>query len=136
MIAYWTIRARLLRVPGVANVPIWGERIKMPQVQVDAERMVAHKVSLEQVMDVTSTALDSGLLKFSTGSVIGTGGFFETPNQRLSIRHISPITTPEDLGRVPIQSRLKEDGSPLILDRKSTRLNSSHSYISYAVFCL
>ncbi len=26
MISYWTIRARLLRVPGVANVPIWGER--------------------------------------------------------------------------------------------------------------
>src|SRR2546422_5851223 len=25
---------------------------------------------------------------------------------------------------------------PLILDRKSTRLNSSHGYISYAVFCL
>src|SRR5256884_2308451 len=24
----------------------------------------------------------------------------------------------------------------LILDRKSTRLNSSHGYISYAVFCL
>ena len=23
-----------------------------------------------------------------------------------------------------------------IIDRKSTRLNSSHSYISYAVFCL
>src|SRR2546422_1831016 len=25
---------------------------------------------------------------------------------------------------------------PLLLDRKSTRLNSSHGYISYAVFCL
>src|SRR2546422_3205743 len=25
---------------------------------------------------------------------------------------------------------------PLVLDRKSTRLNSSHGYISYAVFCL
>src|SRR2546422_1915585 len=25
---------------------------------------------------------------------------------------------------------------PLPLDRKSTRLNSSHGYISYAVFCL
>src|SRR3989449_5476196 len=25
---------------------------------------------------------------------------------------------------------------PLTLDRKSTRLNSSHGYISYAVFCL
>src|SRR2546422_6480890 len=27
-------------------------------------------------------------------------------------------------------------GSGSILDRKSTRLNSSHGYISYAVFCL
>ena len=48
MIAYWTIRARLLRVPGVANVAIWGERIKMPQVQVDPERMRAHDVSLDR----------------------------------------------------------------------------------------
>ena len=39
MIAYWTIRARLMRVPGVANVAIWGERLKMLQVQVDPERM-------------------------------------------------------------------------------------------------
>src|SRR2546430_10300340 len=28
------------------------------------------------------------------------------------------------------------DGPPLDADRKSTRLNSSHSQISYAVFCL
>src|SRR2546430_4374726 len=28
------------------------------------------------------------------------------------------------------------DGLPTYLDRKSTRLNSSHSQISYAVFCL
>src|SRR2546422_8562022 len=28
------------------------------------------------------------------------------------------------------------DGIALQLDRKSTRLNSSHGYISYAVFCL
>src|SRR2546429_1251234 len=27
-------------------------------------------------------------------------------------------------------------GSGILLDRKSTRLNSSHGYISYAVFCL
>src|SRR2546429_4962510 len=27
-------------------------------------------------------------------------------------------------------------GFALLLDRKSTRLNSSHGYISYAVFCL
>src|SRR2546430_12849851 len=27
-------------------------------------------------------------------------------------------------------------GAPVLADRKSTRLNSSHSQISYAVFCL
>src|SRR2546422_5002331 len=31
---------------------------------------------------------------------------------------------------------LTRDGVVLIEDRKSTRLNSSHGYISYAVFCL
>src|SRR5512145_3223318 len=73
MIAYWKIRARLLDVPGVANVPIYGERIKMPQVQVDLKKMQEHDVSLNEVMDVTSDALDVSLLQYSEGSYIGTG---------------------------------------------------------------
>src|SRR2546430_11525343 len=36
-----------------------------------------------------------------------------------------------ELGSLPGQHRLER-----LLDRKSTRLNSSHSQISYAVFCL
>ena len=39
MISYWNIRARLLRVPGVANVAIWGERLQMLQVQVDPDKL-------------------------------------------------------------------------------------------------
>src|SRR2546422_7893962 len=31
---------------------------------------------------------------------------------------------------------LRERGAEQLRDRKSTRLNSSHGYISYAVFCL
>jgi len=113
MIAYWKIRARLLDVPGVANVPIWGERIKMPQVQVDLERMRAYDVSLNEVMDVTAGALDVGLLMFSEGSVIGTGGFIDTPNQRIGIRSVLPVLTPETLAQVPINARTKPDGTPL-----------------------
>ena len=115
MIAYWKIRARLLDVPGVANAPIWGERIKMPQVQVDLERMHAYDVSLNEVMGVTADALDVGLLMYSEGSVIGTGGFIDTPNQRLGIRSVLPVITPEKLGEVPIYDRKKPDGTPLLI---------------------
>ncbi|HEX8930906.1 MAG TPA: efflux RND transporter permease subunit [Actinomycetota bacterium] len=112
MTAYWNIRARLLRVPGVANVPIWGERLRMLQVQAEPEKMRAHDVSLEQVMETTSDALDVGLLKFSNGAVVGTGGFVDTPNQRLQVRHVLPIATPKDLSQVVIE---QQGGKPLRL---------------------
>ena len=104
MTAYWTIRARLLQVPGVANVALWNERLQMMTVQVDPGRMAQHDVSLDQVMEATADAVDSGLLRFSSGSVIGTGGMVETPNQRLAVRNVLPIITPADLAQVPVDS--------------------------------
>jgi CzcA family heavy metal efflux pump len=115
MIAYWKIRARLLDVPGVANVPIYGEKIKMPQVHVDPARMLAHNVTLEDVMDTTSDALDVSLLMFSEGSFIGTGGFIDTPNQRIGVRSVLPIISPEQIGEVPIKDHAKADGSPVLI---------------------
>jgi Cu/Ag efflux pump CusA len=103
MISYWKLRARLLQVPGVANVAIWGERLHMLQVQADPERLKRNQVSLEDVMEVTADALDAGILRFSDGATIGTGGFVETPNQRLGIRHVLPIATPDDLAKVTIE---------------------------------
>ena len=102
MTAYWTIRARLLRVPGVANVAIWNERLQLMTVQAEPSKMLARDVSLGQVMQATADAVDSGLLKFSTGAVIGTGGMIETPNQRIGIRNVLPIITPADLAKVPV----------------------------------
>jgi CzcA family heavy metal efflux pump len=102
-IAYWKIRARLLRVPGVANVAIWGEHLDQFHVEVDPRRMAARKVTLEQVMETTADALDSGLLKFSSGALIGTGGDLSTPNQTFAIRHVLPIVTPHDLSEVPLK---------------------------------
>jgi CzcA family heavy metal efflux pump len=112
MIAYWKIRAKLLSVPGVANVAIWGERLQMLQVLVDPERLRDNDVTLNRVMDVTADALEAGLLQYSEGGVIGTGGFIDTPNQRLGIRHISPIETPLDLAQVAFE---KSDGTVLRL---------------------
>jgi len=115
MIAYWKIRARLMNVPGVANAPIWGERIKMLQMLVDLDKMQSNNVSLNQVMDITSDALDVSLLMYSEGSFIGTGGFIETPNQRLGIHPVLKVLTPQDLAQIPIFDRKKSDGTPLLL---------------------
>src|SRR5213595_1035501 len=82
-IAYWKIRARLLRVPGVVNVAIWGERLQEQHVNVEPARMQANDVSLDEVMNTTADSLDSGLLRYNDfGNTIGTGGFVETANQR------------------------------------------------------
>jgi CzcA family heavy metal efflux pump len=128
MMAYWTIRARLLRVPGVANVAIWGERLQMMTVQVDPKAMQDHNVTLNGVMEATADSVDSGLLKFSNASVIGTGGGINTGSQRLGIRHVLPIVTPADLARVSVPTKdgapipmsqvadVKEDHQPLIGD--------------------
>src|SRR6476660_616495 len=51
MSAYWTIRARLLQVPGVANVAIWTERLQMMTVQVEPARMDGTGVNIDQVME-------------------------------------------------------------------------------------
>jgi CzcA family heavy metal efflux pump len=102
-IAYWKIRARLLRVPGVVNVAIWGERLQQQHVDVDPAKLRARHVSLNQVMNATAESLDAGLLRYADfGNVIGTGGFVDTANQRLGIRHDLPIHTSRDLAKVAI----------------------------------
>ncbi|GIF91912.1 efflux RND transporter permease subunit [Catellatospora chokoriensis] len=112
MISYWTIRAKLLEVPGVANVAIWGEQLQMLQVQVDPKRMQAQQVSLDQVMTETADALEVGLLQFSDGAVIGTDGTVTTPNQTIGVRHVSPIRTAADLAKVTVANT---GGRPLHL---------------------
>jgi CzcA family heavy metal efflux pump len=104
MIAQWTIRSRLLRVPGVANVAIWGQRKEMLHVQVDPKRLRELGISLDNIKEVTADSLDAGLLQFSKGGFIGTGGWIDTADERLGIRHVLPIVTPRDLAEVPIET--------------------------------
>ena len=93
MLAYWTIRQRLLGVPGVANIAIWGEQLKMLQVMVDPQKLARANVTLDEVEETVSDALDVGLLRYSGGAHIGTGGWVEAPNQRLSLRFAGATTS-------------------------------------------
>jgi len=116
MIAYWTIKFRLLTIPGVANVPMWGERIKALSVWPDPTLMRAHNVTLDEVMETTSEALDMGLLRYTGAAKTRIDGMFDTPNQRLVIHHISPVFSPEHLAEVPIILKTKRPDPPRMQD--------------------
>ena len=129
MITYWTIRQRLLRVPGVANIAMWGERLEMLNVNVVPELLRKHQVTLNEVMEATADALDVGLFKFSEGHYIGSGGWIDTPNQRLQIRHVLPLVrkyddvTPDALANVPLAVRngkqlLLKDVAEVVIDHQ------------------
>ncbi|HEY2955578.1 MAG TPA: efflux RND transporter permease subunit [Candidatus Eisenbacteria bacterium] len=125
VLARWTIVPRLKGVPGVANVAIWGQRDRQLQVRVDPARLSAHKVSLLKVLETTGNALWWSTLSFVEASTPGSGGFIDTHNQRLGIRHVFPIVSPEGLAQVPIEgtserlsdvANVVEDHQPLIGD--------------------
>ncbi|WP_456639705.1 efflux RND transporter permease subunit [Bradyrhizobium sp. USDA 10063] len=100
--ARWNIAPRLAGVPGVANVSIWGQRERQVQVLVDARNLLKKGVKLEQVIKTTGEAVWSSPLTYLNSSTPGTGGFIETPNQRLSIRHQLPISTVGTFAKVPL----------------------------------
>jgi CzcA family heavy metal efflux pump len=102
-IAYWRIRQRLLRVPGVANVLIYGERLQQRHVQVDPQLLAKFDVSLTDVMETTANALDAGVLQFAQAFTVGTGGFVESGDVRMNVRNVQPIVTEDDLAKVAVE---------------------------------
>jgi Cu/Ag efflux pump CusA len=126
VLARWTIAPRLMGVPGVAHVAIWGNRDRQLQVLVDPKQLQAQGVTLEQVVETTGNALWVSPLTFLEASSPGTGGFIDTPNQRLGVWHVLPISSAEELSQVPVDgadglllsdvAQVVEDHQPLIGD--------------------
>ncbi|HEX7171847.1 MAG TPA: efflux RND transporter permease subunit [Candidatus Limnocylindria bacterium] len=104
ILAHWTVRQRLMGVTGVANVSVWGQRDRQIQVQVDPERLRDAGVTLENVIKTAGNALWVSPLSFLEASTPGTGGFVETPNQRLGVQHISPIVSADELAEVALDA--------------------------------
>src|SRR3954466_10230653 len=127
VLARWTVKPRLLGLPGVANVAMWGFRDRQLQVNVDPARLALNHVSLSQLLRTTGNAQLVSPLTFVEASTPGTGGFIDGPNQRLSIRHIVPFGKPANLASVPVEgakgnvrlgdvANVTEDHQPLIGD--------------------
>jgi Cu/Ag efflux pump CusA len=110
VLARWVISPRLMGVPGVANVAIWGNRERQLQVRVDPEVLRRNGVTLNEVVRTAGNALEVSPLSYLEASKPGTGGFIDTPNQRLNIFHEQAISTPEELAQVPVEGG---DGGPV-----------------------
>lgn len=84
----WTIVPHLLAIPGVADVNVFGGKVRQFQVQVDPEKMIRHSVSLTQIEDA---------VKKSTG--VRGNGFIENKNQRIVINTEGQNASPEKLAQ-------------------------------------
>jgi len=85
-LADWTVRPRLLSVPGVAQVTIFGGGVKQYQVIVDPGQLQAHHISLAEVMTAAARANQNA-----------GAGFMDSSGQSLVIHGLGRVRSVEDL---------------------------------------
>ncbi|HEY9209902.1 MAG TPA: efflux RND transporter permease subunit [Methylotenera sp.] len=87
----WTIVPHLMAIPGVADVNVFGGKVRQLQVQVEPEKMIKYGISLLQVEEA---------VKKATG--VRGNGFIENKNQRIVINTEGQATTPDKLAMVAL----------------------------------
>ncbi|MCX7097941.1 MAG: efflux RND transporter permease subunit [Methylococcales bacterium] len=88
----WTIVPRLLAVPGVADVNVFGGDRAQLQIQVDPAQLQRFNVALEEVIQAASQA-----------STIAGGGFIENSNQRFTLQVTGQPSTPEQFAKIIVR---------------------------------
>lgn len=83
--ALWTIRPRLMSIPGVANVAIWGLREPEVHIQFDPHKLAQYQLSLSQISQSVSAAMRPD-----------GAGYLNTAQQRLAITYDQTATSPQD----------------------------------------
>jgi CzcA family heavy metal efflux pump len=80
--ADWVIKPRLLAVPGVAHVIVFGGAVRQIQIQPDMQRLTSFGITLADVADAARAALP-----------LRGAGFIDIANQRVLMQ--SPIPAPD-----------------------------------------
>lgn len=100
-IAEWTIRPRLLSIPGIAQITTIGGEVKQYQVLVEPALFHGYKLPLSEI--------EASLKDFAQNT---TGGFLEYNSQEWLIRHIGLTTDLSELRKTLIKVI---DGTPIAL---------------------
>jgi CzcA family heavy metal efflux pump len=77
--ADWIIKPRLLAVPGVAHVLVFGGQVRQIQVRPDPRKLVSYNLTLTDVVDATRAALP-----------LRGAGFVDLQNQRVLLESPTP----------------------------------------------
>ncbi|MDE3149174.1 MAG: efflux RND transporter permease subunit [Acidobacteriota bacterium] len=85
-VADWTLKPRLLAVPGVASISVFGGEVRQLQVQFLPEKLVQYNLSLDDVVAAAQKAT----------AVVG-AGFVSDGNQRFILRPEGQPVTPEQI---------------------------------------
>jgi CzcA family heavy metal efflux pump len=102
-VANWDIRNRLLAVPGVSNVFIYGGDERQYQVLINPDKLKAFNVS---VADVTKAVRDA--------NANVPGGFLVSPDREMLVRGIGRIESIEQLQKSAIKAI---NGTPILLEQ-------------------
>src|SRR5579859_845547 len=99
--ADWIIKPRLLAVPGVAHVIVFGGNVRQIQILPDVQKLAAYGLTMADLSDAARTALP-----------LRGAGFIDTPAQRILLRSPTPTPDIETVKRAVITTR---NGTPLLL---------------------
>lgn len=97
----WTIVPRLLAVPGVADVNVFGGEVQQLQIQINPTQLHRFNIAVEDIVNATKQA----------GEIQG-GGFIENENQRFTLQISGQPTTPELFKKIIVK---RESGSNITL---------------------
>ena len=93
-VADWTVKQRLLAVPGVAKIAIYGEEPRQIQLQFIPEKLIQFGLTVDDVIAAAREA---------TG--IRGSGFVDTPNQRIVIQTEGQSITADQLSKAVLFHR-------------------------------
>jgi len=81
----------LLSIPGVADVNIFGGKVKQYQVEIQPEKLIQSNISIEQIISAASKS-----------SGVRGAGFIENNNQRIIINTEGQSKSLEDIGKTAV----------------------------------
>jgi CzcA family heavy metal efflux pump len=117
-LADWTLRLRLLAVPGVAKVAVFGGDVRSIQVQVHPDELLRYNLAFNDVLEAAKKA-----------TAVTGAGFIETNNQRIIFQSEGQSIDPEDVARTVVVSSA---GSSVLLKDVADVVNAAEPAIGGA----